>query len=205
MRTVHRELPAPDGVEEKSRFRYTFAMAETALVVLFRQLDPLIGELRRRYTASGAEGLGAHATLIVPFFAFSTNPRTLQPFVLAAETIAPFAPFELTFRETARFPASAGEPSTLYLVPEPAEDLIVLTDALVRAFPDFPPYGGAFDELVPHVTVAQGDEELLREIEQQVRPRLPAGARADRAWLVEHTPDGWRRRSAFPLLGRKLA
>jgi 2'-5' RNA ligase len=187
-------------VDEKSQFRYTFAMAETALVVLFPELEPLIGELCRQHTPGGAEGLGPHATLIVPF---AETPTGVEPLDLVARTVAPFAPFEVVLNETALFPPSMREPGTLYLVPEPPEDLIALTTALARAFPDFPPYGGAFDEVVPHVTIAQGEDELLRQVEQQVAAGLPVAARADRVWLVEHAPAGWRRRSAFPLIGSK--
>jgi 2'-5' RNA ligase len=179
-----------------------FGMAETALVVLFRELEPLIGELRRRHTTSGAEGLGAHATLIVPF---AESPTGVEPLALVARTVAPFPRFEVVLNETAIFPSSADGPATLYLAPEPAEKLIALTAALARAFPDFPPYRGEFDELVPHVTVAQGDDALLRGIEQGLRPRLPVRTRAERVWLVEHTASGWRRTSAFPLIGSEPA
>jgi 2'-5' RNA ligase len=177
-------------------------MAETALVLLFRRLEPLIGDFCRRYTPGGAEGLGAHATLIVPF---AEMPIAVDSMAVVARTVEPFAPFEVSFQQTARFPPSAEEPATLYLVPEPAEKLLALTRALTQAFPEFPPYAGRFDEVVPHVTVAQGDDALLGRIEQELSPHLPVQARAERVWVVEHTPTGWKRRSAFPLLGREAA
>ena len=173
-------------------------MAETALVVLLPELEPVIGEFQRRHTPSGVEGLGAHATLIVPF---ARTPARTEALALVARTVAPFAPFEVAFRETARFPATAEEPAALYLAPEPAENLVALASALASAFPEYPPYAGKFDEVVAHVTVAQGDDALLRQIEQQVAARLPVTTRAERVWLVEHTPAGWHKRSAFPLIG----
>jgi 2'-5' RNA ligase len=175
-------------------------MAETALVVLFPKLESLVGEFLRRHTLGGARGLGAHATLIVPF---ADSPVKLDLLAQVAETVAPVTPFEIALRRTARFPARGEEPATLYLAPEPASKLVALTNALAGAFPDFPPYGGMFAEVVPHVTVAQGDDALLRQVEQEIEPRLPAVARVERVWLVEHTPAGWRRRSAFPLLGSR--
>jgi len=39
-------------------------------------------------------------------------------------------------------------PGLLYLRPEPAETFVVITEALVNAFPDFPPYAGEFAEIV---------------------------------------------------------
>jgi hypothetical protein len=74
-----------------------------------------------------------------------------------------------------------------------------MTEALESAFPEFPPYAGEFDDIVPHVTVAQADEEVLAGIERELAPQLPVRARVERGWLVENTPVGWRRHTAFPL------
>jgi hypothetical protein len=41
-------------------------MAETALVVLLPELEPLIGGWRRRYTGDSARGMPPHVTLIFP-------------------------------------------------------------------------------------------------------------------------------------------
>ena len=42
-------------------------MAETAVVVLFPELDALIGTLRRANTRDGAREMPPHATLLYPF------------------------------------------------------------------------------------------------------------------------------------------
>ena len=42
-------------------------VAETAIVVLVPEAEPLVGEHRRRHTAEGARGMGAHVTLLYPF------------------------------------------------------------------------------------------------------------------------------------------
>jgi hypothetical protein len=78
-----------------------------------------------------------------------------------------------------------------------------MTEALGSAFPEFPPYAGEFDDIVPHVTVAQANEEILAEIERELVLQLPVKARVERAWLVEDTPAGWRRHTAFPLDRRR--
>jgi 2'-5' RNA ligase len=177
-------------------------MAQTALVVLFPALEPVIGEFIRRHTPGGTQGLGPHATLIVPF---AETPTGVDSLALVARAVAPFAPFDVALNETALFPARGNEPATFYLVPEPAEKFVALTGALAQAFPEFPPYGGEFDEIVPHVTVAQGDDALLGQVERDLDPLLPLATRAERVWLVEHAAAGWRRRSAFPLIGREPA
>ena len=108
-----------------------------------------------------------------------------------------FRQFEVTLSGTARF---AG---LLYLRPEPEEPFVALTEALVEAFPAFLPYGGEFEETVPHATVAEGDEELLAGLAQDLTARLPVKARVERVWVVENAPSGWRRHTAFPLERRK--
>jgi hypothetical protein len=40
-------------------------------------------------------------------------------------------------------------------MPPPVTLLVPVIDALVQQFPDQPPYGGAFAEVVPHLAVAQ--------------------------------------------------
>jgi 2'-5' RNA ligase len=172
-------------------------MAETALVVLFPELEPVIGALRRDHTGDGARGMPPHATLIYPF-ADAADVAERRATVGAA--LSRFAPFEVRFAETARFP------DVVYVKPEPSEPFVAMTRTLMRAFPEFPPYGGRVAGIVPHVTVANGDEALLDRVEAEVAPKLKLGltARVERAWLVEDTPAGWRRHTPFPLERRTI-
>jgi 2'-5' RNA ligase len=169
-------------------------MAETALVVLFPELEPLIGGWRRRHTGDGARGMPAHVTLVIPFADSSQVDGLLDRL---SQLLASFAPFETALAETARFPG------LLYLDPQPRERFIEITEALAEAFPEFPPYGGEFDEVVPHVSVAQADDQVLAAAERELAPQLPVKTRVERAWLVEDTPAGWRRHTAFPLERRE--
>jgi len=135
-----------------------------------------------------------HVTLIGPFADSSDVDDLLEPL---GRVVADFAPFEFELQETARFPGF------LYLRPEPSGAFVAITEALAQAFPGFPPYAGEFDEIVPHVTVAQGDEEVLAAAERELATELPVKSRVERAWLVEDTLSGWRRHTAFPLERRK--
>ena len=181
-------------MDNESRIRYGFAMAEAAVVVLLPELEPLIGGWRRRHTADGARGMPPHVTLISPFADSSDVDQLLAAL---GRALAPFGPFEFALRETARFPGY------LYLRPEPDEPFVAMTETLAHAFPAFTPYDGEFADIVPHVTVAQGDEDVLAAAERELRPQLPVRLRVERAWLVDDTPGGWRRRTAFPLERRK--
>ncbi len=70
--------------------------------------------------------------------------------------------------------------------------------AVWQAFPQYPPYGGAHPDVVPHLTIAvkeTADLADLQSVEQAVQAHLPvvariarvlliAGARADNSWRV---------------------
>jgi 2'-5' RNA ligase len=169
-------------------------MPETAVVVLIPELELLIGEWRRRGTGDGARGMPAHVTLIYPFADTSALDCPLKKL---SRVFAAFEPFDVTVAKAGRFPG------LLYLRPEPPEQFVAMTEAIVDAFPEFPPYGGEFDEIVPHVTVAQADEDLLVMIEADLAAKLPVSARVERAWVVENAAEGWRRHTAFPLDRRR--
>jgi 2'-5' RNA ligase len=167
-------------------------VAETALVVLVPELEPLVGHWRRSSTDDGARGMPPHVTLIYPF----ADDGDVERYLHAADRVfAEVASFEVAFTGLRRWP------DVLYLAPEPAEPFVALVERLTGAFPDYLPYGGAYDEIVPHLTLAQGDDVRFDEIETAVRPFLPLRVRVERAWLMAETSEGWRRHTSFPLAG----
>jgi 2'-5' RNA ligase superfamily len=128
--------------------------------------------------APSLQGLPAHVTLLFPFPEPDSD-------VLGAtrETFEGVGAFDVVFREVRRFP------NVPYLVPEPAEPFLALTAALVRRFPAWQPYGGRFDDVIPHLTIEDADAP----------PPLPAHARAVEAVLyVEHDADVWKPHTTFP-------
>jgi 2'-5' RNA ligase len=128
-------------------------------------------------------GVPAHITLVFPFV-----PATqLDQHVIAslAEIIGEIGAFEFALRRSARFPG------TLYLAPEPTSPFIRLTEAIVRRFPQHPPYEGAFDSVVPHLTVAHGDAPLVAEAEAEVERFLPITSIAHEALLLEEVTADW--------------
>jgi hypothetical protein len=94
----------------------------------------------------------------------------------------------------------------LYVAPDdpsPVQDLI---SRVVATFPDYPPYRGAFAEVVPHLTVG-ADRPIaeLRAAERDVRSRLPFEQPLDHVELwagpaVEglDQPVTWRCLRAYP-------
>jgi 2'-5' RNA ligase len=172
-----------------------FKPVETALVIPVPEADPVIGRWRWTYTASGAEGMPAHITLIYPFADASEAAATMGRI---EGVLSDVAAFEYRLASTDYFP---GTRRTLFLEPEPRDPLVALTDALAGEFPEYPPYGGAFAETVPHVTLAQHDGDELASIEDEVKRSLPIAARATSVALFEHAapPHGWRLRHEFGL------
>jgi 2'-5' RNA ligase len=155
----------------------------------------VIGEWYQRHTEAGRRGLPPHVTLLYPFVDVEgLGPEPARRIVAA---LTPFKPFAVSFEASARFP---GQKPTLYLRPEPSAPFVAMIQALAAAFPEQPPYGGEFDEVTPHLTVAEGRDALLDPIERELPARLPVKVRVERIWLVVDTARGWQRRSAFPLL-----
>lgn len=102
----------------------------------------------------------------------------------------------MSFRSGARFPG------VLYLVPTPGHPFRQLTADLVARWPEAPPYGGVFPDVVPHLTVTDGaDEEDSRRAEQAITADLPLTCAVDRVELVAFDGERWATRATFPLGG----
>lgn len=89
----------------------------------------------------------------------------------------------------------------LYLAPEPDAQLRLLTDVIAERWPEAPPYGGQFSEIVPHLTVADGqDDEVLDQIEAELLSKLPFTSRVSSVDLIVYDGANWQERASFALL-----
>jgi len=64
----------------------------------------------------------------------------------------------------------------VWLAPEPAGPFRALANMVHAAFPQFPPFGGVYADVVPHLTVGNrpgGDSAALRAAEIEITPLLP--------------------------------
>jgi hypothetical protein len=158
----------------------------TALVILVPEAEPLVGSLRERYDDAAETNTPAHVTLLFPF---GDDPAGLE------EVFAAAAPFDFSLVHTARFTL---EP-VLYLAPEPAERFVRLIEALIARYPEFPPFEGEYDTIVPHLTVGW---DVPPEVDAKLDAHLPIAARAEEVtWLEEFEPSRWRERRRFALGG----
>lgn len=176
----------------------------SAIVVPIR-LPAALGTLMLRESATARLGVPAHVTLLFPFAeARSIGPETLASI---ARVVAAAPAFDVTFREIRRFEPGEGAPNgVVWLAPEPAEPFLSLIDGLWKAFPDYPPYGGAFDEVIPHVTIADDDGTRMDANEAEAALHLPFRRRATHAVLIVEDGNGrWRTRRRFPLADESRA
>ena len=169
-------------------------MPETALICRVPEAERYIAHYRQRFDPSARRNVPAHVTILYPFMA----PQLIDAGVLATlQGIADSVPcFNYRMAETRRFPVA------LYLAPDPDESFAALTDGVFRAFPDFPPFEGKFETVVPHITVAHGDEPLLCEIEVELRIALSGAgvrARCSELVLIENSSGRWEQMHVFRL------
>ena len=164
----------------------------SALVLPVPEADALVGRLRLAHDPSARAGMGAHMTLLYPFL----PAAQIDDGVLARleEQLGHAGAVELLFDRLARFPGVS------YLALADTEAVSSKIRALAAAWPECPPYEGRFADVVPHLTVAYGDDLLLDAIEAELAPALPLLVPARTAMLaVEDAVGRWRERARFAL------
>ena len=165
----------------------------SALAIPVPEAEPLVQAWRARYDPSAALGVPAHITLLVPFL----PPARIDGQVV--EDLRTFfagaAPIGFRLARLARFP------DVLYLAPEPDTPFTQLITELARRYPETPPYGGVFKEVIPHLTVAHSaDRRVLDDIANALAGFTPIEAFAAEVWLVVQDQDGrWHTSHRFPL------
>lgn len=167
---------------------------ETALIVAVPEAEAAVGAYRARLDAAAAWGVPAHVTVVYPFGPIGR----LDAFAPAiAEAVATVPAFDFTLARTAWFGTSV-----LWLAPDPAEPFRALTHAVGRQFPEYPPYEGEFDDVVPHLTVGHDQPaDVLRAAADAVGPHLPVRARCRAVQLIagSSAPGSWRTVAEFAL------
>ncbi len=170
-------------------------VVRTALLLPVPAAEAVVDPWRRRFDPAASWGVPAHVTLLYPF----VPPAALEPGVVdkLATLFADRAPVSIALSEARRF----GD-RVLYLAPEPAEPIRALTDAIVAAFPGCRPYGGRFDEVVPHLTLTDGAPAgVMAAAETGLASRLPIRCLVQEVWLMAGSdePGSWRVMERFPL------
>lgn len=169
---------------------------ESALILVVPEAEELVASYRLKHDPGARLGIPAHVTVLYPFLA----PEQIGEAELKrlAELFAAQSPIQIRFEGTERFP------DVLYLQPLPLEPIVALTLLVAAAYPDYPPYGGVYPNINPHLTIAYVDDDaLLKRLDQQVmrdgRGRLPITSDVREVSLYEEQAEGWSLRATFPL------
>ncbi|MCW2756914.1 MAG: hypothetical protein JWO46_660 [Nocardioidaceae bacterium] len=166
-----------------------FARGETALIAPVSSAEPVVGAARAAHDTSAAYGVPAHVTVLVPWLPIEAVDDAVRAEL--TRIVASVRAFDVLFREVRRFGDGAA-----WLAPEPETPFRQLTERVAARWPDRPPYGGAHDDVVPHLTIA---ESHLEEAEAMVTPGLPFTHHCDRVDLIGFDGARWERVASFAL------
>ncbi len=171
------------------------APTESALLVPVVEAEDVVSSWRARLDPAARRGVPAHVTLLYPFAfptAINDDIRTRL-----REVFSTVRPFDFSLASVRWF----GD-NVVFLAPEPDESFRRLTNTLTETFPEYPPYAGAFVDVVPHLTVGDNSPPaLLHAAADDVRPKLPIRSHAREVWLLigSDAPASWNIRDRFPL------
>ena len=169
--------------------------SRTALVLLAPRVDHELRGLRERYFRNLERRMPAHVTMLFPFRS-NVGDDTLATIDAVSRGLRVF---DATFRESGRF-----RDDVVWLQPEPTAEFERASDAVLAAFPDCAPYGGAHVGRMLHLTVAsrlRGNEadQLLVEL----AGAAPLAERIERLSLMSETGSGWAETRSWPLAERR--
>jgi len=171
---------------------------ESVLALAIPEAEPLVATYRLEYDPSAPVGIPAHVTVLYPFL----PPEQVNDEVLSllAALFAAQPSFRIGFEGTARFPG------VLYLEPQPAAPIVALTELVAAAYPEYPPYGGIYPAVTPHLTIAQVDDDaLLQQLDLEIMRTAgdlpPIFSDVREVTLYEERDKRWSATHTFPLTG----
>jgi 2'-5' RNA ligase len=169
-----------------------FEAGQSGLIVRVPEAEFAVRGWRERFDSSARDGVPAHVTVLFPFLDASLLDEGVHATI--GDVVGRQLPFAARFDRCGRFPG------VLYLAPEPDTPFRRLTEAITERWPENPPFGGQFEDVVPHLTVAQGqDDAVMDEVEADLLARLPVVTRVSSVDLMVHDGTRWRQRASFPL------
>ena len=168
----------------------------SALIVAVPEAEPAVSRHRARLDEGASWGVPAHVTVLYPFL----PPAEIDETVLGTlgRVAASVPAFFLTLNGLGWF----GD-RVVWLAPSPPGPFRELTAAVIARFPAAQPYGGGFDEIVPHLTLGKDHPvDVLTAAGEAVLPHLPIHARVDTLRLIAGRPapgGPWHTRAEFAL------
>jgi hypothetical protein len=167
-----------------TRFTLPSMPRRTALIVAVPEAEQAVGAYRLAHDWSAGVGVPAHLTVLFPF----VPPEAVDEAAIGS-VVAQVPAFAFALAAVERF-----ADGTVWLRPDPSAPFTALTRAVWERWPEHPPYEGAHDEVIPHLTVSEEPIDVAID--------LPIQARATHVTLIEEDEGGrWHERARFPLGG----
>ena len=169
--------------------------SHTALIVPLPEAEPAVGRFRASLDPAASWGVPAHVTVLYPFL----PPERIDQAVLATvrDIVAAVPRSDVVLTHVDWFGDTA-----VWLAPRPDQLFRDLTAAVWRRFPEVPPYAGAYEDVVPHLTIGQdAAHPLLENAAAAVSAHLPIRAAVEVVQLIAGTPghSPWLTLCDFPL------
>jgi 2'-5' RNA ligase len=166
----------------------------SALVAEIPAAEPVVGAFRGRLDASARLGVPAHVTVIYPFAPAGAIDLTTREQLAGVFGAIPAFGFRLD--RVGWF----GE-EVVWLGPRDPGAFRGLTERVLAEFPAYPPFGGRFAEVIPHLSVGHDQPVTeLRAAEAATWPQLPIDGAVEAVSLLTQEASGrWRRSARFTL------
>lgn len=174
-------------------------MPQSVILIPAPSADPIISKWRKRYDQVVLHGIPSHITLLFPF----KDPSKITPEIIQKlkGIFSNVKQFSFVLDRIKTFP------NVIFLDPNPREEFIKLTEAIVHVFPENPPYERKYKSINPHTTIAaklsdiKQTDLLKKQIEADISKNFPIQCIAKEAWLMIEDENGeWHIRSKFLFL-----
>lgn len=170
-------------------------MAITVFMVRVPEAENMVDPLRKHYDSRAVAGAPAHIVILSPFKAPELiTDGTIQK---ASKVFSSFHPFTFFLNDIGRWP------ETTFLLARPAHYFTDMTNAICEEFPAYRPYSGMYDEVIPHLTIADKNAENADIAEYGVRRALerhgPIEAKCTAVDLMENSSGAWKTMHTFSL------
>ncbi|MEL7114544.1 MAG: 2'-5' RNA ligase family protein [Pseudomonadota bacterium] len=163
--------------------------AETALIFPLTPEPAQIARYRDRYDRAAAMGVPLHVTALIPFLPEARVTDGTRNLLQSLVENQP--PIMSMFHSVGRFPGS------IHYAPNEPDTILDLIAKICATFPETPPYGGAYDDMHVHATVASTADAPIEPLTDM----LPLHLSIDRLVLMVRRGEMWRAATTWPFGG----
>ncbi len=169
-------------------------MAGRSAIIVPILLPPALGAVRDALDPMAMRGVPAHVTILYPFLGAEDLGATDRA-SLAAIAQAHGA-------SVARFDRVERRDGFVWVLPADQGPFLALTASVVERWPDHPPYGGAHEVLIAHLTLVETDDgSILDRVSSLARAHGPFDAAVTELLVIAESTQGtWPMRWRFPLV-----